>query len=95
MRSDIEQGVCAELDHILRPDWKYSANDGGFIVNVPASESDPDLRAEIWRIANFIAYGEFASISRLPEGNYRFVTRDSMGAGFTILFSKQTVVTST
>ena len=95
MRLDIEQGVSAELNHVLSPGWKYSANDGGFIVDVPASESDPDVRAEIWRIASFIAYGDFASISRLPEGNYHFVTRDSMGAGFTILFSKQTVVTST
>lgn len=94
MRSDVEQGVSAELNHILKSGWKYSANDGGFTVDVPANESDADAIVEIWRIAGFIAYGAFASISRMPEGNYHFVTRDSAGAGFAILFNMQRVVTT-
>ena len=91
MRLDIEQGVCAELDHILKDGWKHAANYGGFTVSIPASETDADVRSEIWRISGFIAYGAFASISKLPDGNYQFTTRDATNAGFAILFIKQTL----
>ena len=91
MREDVEQGVEVELSFVLKPNWKYTTNPVGFVVSVPKTVKDAEVRAEIWKVACFVAYGSFASILRLPDGSYKFTTRDTAGAGFEILFIQQEV----
>ena len=86
MRDDIKQGLSAELRFALKDGWKFKFEDGRFLVSVPATEDRNSVRVEVWRIAALVAYAEFASVSRLPDGSYQLMSRDTSGEGYEIDF---------
>ena len=91
MKPDIAQGVAVELRFLLKDGWSLLEERNQFRIKPPASvlrstTFQQDLRSEIWRIASFVAYSDFVSIQKMPDGNYTIVSRMGSGDGFAILF---------
>ncbi|WP_147443578.1 hypothetical protein [Corallococcus sicarius] len=79
------QGVCAELEHVLREGWSRRIENGSILVVGPDS---PDFISEVWRIARFIAYDAYVGIERLdaPDRAYRLTSRSGTGLEFQVTF---------
>lgn len=79
------QGVCAELDHLLREGWSRRMESGSIVVVGP---DGPDFISEVWRVARFIAYDAYVSIERLdaPDRACRLTSRSRNGLEFQVIF---------
>jgi hypothetical protein len=74
---------------VLKEGWTFKQEAERFKVMPPlASLNDQDfsekLRSEVWRLAEFVAYANFISISQVPAG-YVIVSKMASGNGFEIL----------
>ena len=90
MPPDTEQGILVELNYLLAADWNLTLEAGIFRVSPPlGSHATPEfarmLTDEAWRIARFVAYSFFASITKRPEGSYHIVSCSEDGIGFQIV----------
>jgi hypothetical protein len=89
MTPDVALGVSVELKFLLKPEWTLIEEADRFRIKPPAgSKTKPDfhLREELWRIAQFVAYSHFVSISKNEDGGYTLVSRAESGNGYTIVF---------
>ena len=91
MTPDVALGVSVELKFVLKPEWTLIEEADRFRVKPPpGSNTKPDfnqlLREELWRIAQFVAYSHFVSISKNEDGGYTLVSRAESGNGYTIVF---------
>lgn len=91
MTPDTAQGVSAELNFTLKEGWSFTQDPDRFRVRPPpGSQAGSDfkelLRSEVWRIAQFVAYGHFVSIERQSDGSYTVVSRTESGSAFEIVF---------
>jgi hypothetical protein len=91
MSPDIALGVSVELKFLLKPEWKLIEEADRFRIKPPpGSNTKPDfhqlLREELWRIAQFVAYAHFVSISKNEDGGYTIVSSMESGNGYTIVF---------
>jgi hypothetical protein len=91
MTPDVAQGVSAELKFLLKPEWALIQEADRFRIKPPpGSNTKPDfhqlLGDELWRIAQFVAYSHFVSISKNEDGGYTLVSRMESGNGYTIVF---------
>ena len=91
MRSDIAQGVAIELNFLLKPGWKLFEEPEHFRIVAPSAlnrieTASIDLRHEVWRIAQFVAYSDYVSIQKTAEGGYRLISKTASGEGFEIAF---------
>ncbi|RKG60890.1 hypothetical protein D7X30_08260 [Corallococcus sp. AB011P] len=80
------QGVSIEIDFLLKPGWKRTMEDGGnHVVTGPAG---PEFVSEIWRIAQFITYGDYMSLEKLDEAGhvYRLMSRARKHIAFQVTF---------
>jgi hypothetical protein len=90
MTDDTQQGVLHELDTVLLPDWQLMCHNHGFRVAPPFGQrTGDDLRffvaSETWRIAQFVAYRPFVSITYLADGSYCIESRRDDGNGFQVI----------
>jgi hypothetical protein len=90
MTPDIAQGVNAELQHVVPVDWKIRLDQDGFILTPPmdanaSPQSGARILEEVWRIAQFVAYSDFCSISRAPDGAIVVSSNMANGNGFRLL----------
>ena len=91
MHPDTALGVTAELNYLLKEGWKAVRETERIRVVPPqTAASDPRfnefLQDEVWRIARFIAYGDFVSIERKADGGYRVYSRITNGGAFEVVF---------
>ena len=93
MEESIRQGINAELNFTLKPGWSQRLEPGreSFRVSLPQNEPDKsaaraELYSEVWRIARFVAYSNFSSISKNPDGGYTLKSNMESGNGYEILF---------
>jgi hypothetical protein len=91
MTPDVALGVSVELKFLLKPEWKLIQEPDRFRIKPPpGSNAKPNfhqlLREELWRIAQFVAYTDFVSISKNEDGGYTLVSRMESGNGYTIVF---------
>ena len=93
MEESIELGINAELDHILKPGWSQRLEYENDLFRVMLPQNEPDkstaraeLYSEVWRIARFVAYSNFSSISKNPDGGYTLKSNMESGNGYEILF---------
>jgi hypothetical protein len=91
MNPDIAQGIAVELRDILKEGWTFVEEPERFVVNPPTTSpgdtiSPRLLRDEVWRIARFVAYADFVTITKTPGGEFSIVSRNSSGHGFEIVF---------
>ncbi|NNC21245.1 hypothetical protein HJC22_36620 [Corallococcus exiguus] len=80
------QGVSIELDFLLKPGWKRTMEDGGnHMVTGPAG---PEFVSEIWRIAQFITYGDYMRLEKLDDAGhvYRLMSRARKYIAFQVTF---------
>jgi hypothetical protein len=80
-----------ELKFLLKPEWRLIQEPDRFRIKPPpGSNAKPDfahvLRSEVWRIAEFVAYSHFVSISKNGNAGYTLVSRMESGDGYTIVF---------
>jgi hypothetical protein len=91
MHEDIEQDVSAELKFFLKPNWKHKVENGRFRVTLPEGEVErreaiDELYDEVWRIGRLVAYRNFSSIGKNPDGGYTLKSQMASGYGYEILF---------
>ena len=93
MEESVQQGINAELDHILKPGWsqQLELEYDRFRVMLPKNEVDKvvaraELVDEVWRIARFVAYANYASISKNSNGEYILKSTNTSGNSYEILF---------
>lgn len=91
MNPDIALGISSELRFLLKDGWTFVQEPDRFRVKSPIdaghdSAFDRQIREEVWRIAQFVAYANFVSITSTPEGGFSLVSRNVAGNGFEILF---------
>ena len=91
---DTQQGVAVELRHIVKDGWELIEEAGRFRIRarsgtLPSQTLDRTLREEAWRIAHFVAYTYFVSISRRKNGNYTIISKRSPGEGFEIVIEAE------
>jgi hypothetical protein len=92
MTEDIAQAISIELGHILKPDWSFKEEEDRFVVSPPNTIAfDPGktqiILDEVWRIARFVAYANFSSISRSGDGSFVIASHMPSGNGFRIIFT--------
>jgi hypothetical protein len=91
MTPDTAQGVSAELSFALKEGWTFAQETDRFRVKPPPGsqaglEFKELMRSEVWRIAQFVAYGHFVSIMRHADSNYTVISRSEEGSSFEIVF---------
>ena len=91
MNADIAQGIAVELRDILKEGWTFVEEVERFVVSPPTNISGDatfprQLRDEVWRIARFVAYPEFVSITKTEAGAFSVVSRTKSGNGFEVVF---------
>ena len=91
MRPDTSLALSTELRHVLKEGWILTLEGDGFRVKPPTASNltpnfDRVLRAEVWRVAQFVAYANFVSIARLPSAGYVVASHMASGEGFIIRF---------
>ena len=93
MEDSVRQGINAELNYILKPGWsqRLELDQDRFRVMLPENEEQKasartELYDEVWRIARFVAYANFSSISKNPDGSYLLRSVNTSGDGYQILF---------
>ena len=82
-------GLRAELDHLVRPDWKIVREPDAFRIiaphsTLPLKDRTAELQNEAWRIAQFIAYSHFVSISKTAGDDFIIISRMASGNGFEV-----------
>ena len=92
MEQSIQQGINAELNHILKPGWsqRLEVEQDRFRIMLPENENEKNLARleivdEIWRIARFVAYANFSSISKNSDGSYFIRSTNTSGDSYEIL----------
>lgn len=92
MEESVQQGINAELNHILKPGWsqRLEVDKDRFRVMLPVGEIDKNLAKlefvdEVWRIARFVAYANFSSISKNSDGSYSIRSTNTSGDSYEIL----------
>jgi|GEM_PF-4022945 len=82
--AEVRQAIAIELHHILPKGWSFSQSAGGFLVR---GLDAPDFRANVWRIAEFLAYDAFLSIERTEEAprEYTVVSRSTGDLKFRVV----------
>lgn len=82
--AEVRQAIAIELHHILPKGWSFSQSAGGFLVR---GLDAPDFRANVWRIAKFLAYDAFLSIERTEESprEYTIVSRSTGDLKFRVV----------
>lgn len=90
MTQDTAEGLLHELGFALAAGWTMHRETSGFRVAPPeAMNVDPvlrtRLRAEVWRLAQFVAYSAFVSIEKMSDSGYAIKSRRDDGAGFMII----------
>ena len=93
MEESIELGINAELDHILKPGWSQRLEYENDLFRVMLPQNEPDkstaraeLYSEVWRIARFVAYQNFSSISKNADSSFSIRSINTFGDGYEILF---------
>ena len=91
MSPEIAQAINAELSFILKPGWNLKNDGTRFVVSPPddalnVEKVSQELEDEVWRVARFVAYAAFVSISKSGDGSYTIASHMESGTGFTILF---------
>ena len=91
MNPDIALGVSSELRFLLKDGWLLQQDVERFRINPPSGSSTQAnfkdiLYAEVWRVAQFVAYANFVSITKRADGGYVIVSRMASGDGFEIDF---------
>ena len=93
MEESIRQGINAELNFTLKPGWSQRLEPGRerFRVSLPQNEPDKsaaraELYSEVWRIARFVAYPNFSSISKNADSSFSIRSINTFGDGYEILF---------
>jgi hypothetical protein len=90
MTEDIAQAIAIELGHILQPNWSVKEEADRFVILPPSSVAS-DLGKvqiildEVWRIARFVSYANFTSISESADGSFLIESHMPSGNGFKIL----------
>jgi hypothetical protein len=90
MPPDTAQGVGIELEFLLKDGWDLLREPNGFRITAHAGTLDIEhrkqkLNDEVWRIARFVAYAYFVSISRNEDGSYTIFSKRSPKEGFEIV----------
>ncbi len=91
MNPDTALGLSAELEFLLQSGWLQirEAERIRIVAPVDAISSKrfaDDLKSEVWRIARFVAYPDFVSITRNGDGGYSIRSKIDSGGSFEILF---------
>ena len=93
MEESVQLGINPELDHILKPGWsqRLEYESDRFRVMLPQNEPEKsmaraELYSEVWRIARFVAYPNFSSISKNPDSSFTLRSINTFGDGYEILF---------
>lgn len=87
MTEDTAQGIYWELHHILRPGWTIHRQNDGFRVAPPKDGPEiASLDEEVWRIAQFVAYRPYVSLSFAIATGYTLESRRESGTGYRIYF---------
>ena len=91
MDADTALGVSSELRFLLKDGWTSVREPERFVVKPPHEmtikpEFSRELRDEVWRIANFVAYAHFVSIQKLPDGSFVLTSKMASNDGFEIVF---------
>ncbi len=91
MSPDTAQGVYAELSFALKEGWSFIRYPEGFRIKPPpGSQARADfkglLESEVWRIAQFVHYRDFVSITTNEDGSYTVVSKSDSGNAFQIVF---------
>lgn len=89
MNPDTAQALFSELSFILNDKWDISREPNGYRIRARAGTLDTSnilsaLRDEVWRIARFISYRHFVSITNDSENSYTIVSRMESGESFEI-----------
>ena len=81
--SGVLSGTWAELQHLAREDWQLSRVESVAVVTIRLD----DVRSEVWRVAQFIAYHQFVSIEciSIDPLEYRIESRSSAGLSFRVM----------
>ena len=90
MPPDTAQGVEIELRFLLKDGWILTREPRGFRIVALAGTLDParrhlELNDEVWRIARFVAYSPFVSITKNADGSYTIVSKRSEDEGFEVV----------
>ncbi len=91
MHPDTAMGIIAELNHFLSEGWVPIRETDRIRIQPPqtavnASNFNQLLQSEVWRIARQIAYSDFVSIERKPDGSYRIFSKITNGGSFEVVF---------
>lgn len=78
------RAVLIELQHVVAEGWSASIAGDQLVVVGPDSAS---FRAEVWRIAQFVAYDEYVCVERSDAGDreYVVVSRSRRGSSFRLV----------
>jgi hypothetical protein len=90
MHPDIALGISVELQTVLKPDWKVREENDQFVLTPPQSTASEEkkwqlLSEEVWRIARFLGYANFCSVSRTDDGGAEIVSYLKSGDGFKLV----------
>lgn len=90
MTRETAEGILHELNFTLDQGWSIYYDSERFRVTPPKAVREFDkfdriIEDEAWRIARFVAYSYFASISKMPDGRYVIASRLSPTEGFEIV----------
>jgi hypothetical protein len=93
MDAETSQGVMAELDFLLKEDWTALPEVGRIRIHPPKGSSDRKnfdqlFRSEVWRIAEFVGYANFVSITRNADMGYTVISTMTSGGGLEIVFER-------
>jgi hypothetical protein len=83
MDAQISQAVSIEIRSILRKGWTLVISDESLLIR---GRDGPDFRAEVWRIAQFVAYDGLTCIERISDApvRYRIESRSRGGLQFEV-----------
>jgi hypothetical protein len=90
MHPDIALGISVELQTVLKPDWIVQEEKDYFVLTPPKTTVTDEnkwrlLSEEVWRIARFVGYANFCSVSRTEDGGAEIVSYLKSGDGFKLI----------
>lgn len=86
MNADTSEALLHELNFLLKKDWIIHREPNRFRIGpLLVAEQDGTFRDEVWRIAQFVAYSDFVSITKDPGGGYTIVSTRESGSGFEVI----------
>ena len=90
MDPDISLALFSELSHLRQNGWDLIQEPERFRMRARNGTLEPSrlpqlLKDEAWRIAQFVAYSHFVSISKNSDNSFTIVSTMASGDGFEIV----------